>query len=206
MRLDQCLLSPQGLHYMSESSKGSGETALMLAWTLLVTCATFLMGWFSWKSSTLVTILGSETRPVEQTSVPPFCTWNQLSSFKGKVLCKVLADGQWQSKTADARAYLRGFWYFWLISSHISNKLLSVAAMFFWQINTAWTILVREGYQETISAKLYWNESSDFWQEEFWSFLYIYIYTHIQIYIYVKISPDPFATMFFDESSWIEQS
>ena len=36
----------------------------------------------------------------------------------------------------------------------------------FWRIQMAWTILV-EDHQRNISAKLYWNRSSDFWQEDF---------------------------------------
>ena len=39
----------------------------------------------------------------------------------------------------------------------------------FWRIQTAWNILV-EGHQRNISAKLYGNRSSGFWQEDFWSF------------------------------------
>ena len=34
----------------------------------------------------------------------------------------------------------------------------------------AWTILV-EDHQRNISAKLYWNRSSGFWQEDFLKFL-----------------------------------
>ena len=34
----------------------------------------------------------------------------------------------------------------------------------------AWTILV-EDHQRNISAKLYWNRSSGFWQEDFFMFL-----------------------------------
>ena len=34
----------------------------------------------------------------------------------------------------------------------------------------AWTILV-EDHQRNISAKLYWNRSSGFWQEDFFKFL-----------------------------------
>ena len=45
---------------------------------------------------------------------------------------------------------------------------------FFWQIQMAWTILV-EDHQRNISAKLYGNLSSGFWQEDFLSFLCSYI-------------------------------
>ena len=41
-----------------------------------------------------------------------------------------------------------------------------LAAMFFWPIMMAWTILV-EGHQRNIPAKLYWNQSIGFWQEDF---------------------------------------
>ena len=51
---------------------------------------------------------------------------------------------------------------------------------------TAWTILI-EGYQRNISTKLYWNQSSGFWREDFSSFLYRYI---------GKISPGPWRPRF----------
>ena len=47
---------------------------------------------------------------------------------------------------------------------------------------TAWTILVK-GHQRNISAKLFWNWSSGFWQEIFFS---CFLYRHIG-----KISPAP---------------
>ena len=50
----------------------------------------------------------------------------------------------------------------------------------------AWTILV-ESYQRNISAKLYGNRSSGFWQEDFFIFLYRYI---------GKISPAPWHPCF----------
>ena len=49
-----------------------------------------------------------------------------------------------------------------------------LAAMFFGRIQMAWTILV-EDHQRNISAKLYVNRSSGFWQEDFLSFLCSYI-------------------------------
>ena len=36
----------------------------------------------------------------------------------------------------------------------------------FWRIKIAWTIL-EEGHQRNIPAKLYWNQSIGFWQEDF---------------------------------------
>ena len=48
------------------------------------------------------------------------------------------------------------------------------------------TILV-ESHQRNISAKLYWNRSGGFWQEDFLSFLYRYI---------GKISPAPWRPYF----------
>ena len=45
--------------------------------------------------------------------------------------------------------------------------------MFFWRIQTAWTILV-EDHHRNISFKLYPNLSSGYWQEAFLSFLYRY--------------------------------
>ena len=36
----------------------------------------------------------------------------------------------------------------------------------FWGIQMAWTIFI-EDHQRNISAKLYWNQSSDFGQEDF---------------------------------------
>ena len=52
----------------------------------------------------------------------------------------------------------------------MENKPRPRAAMFFWQIQMPWTILV-EDHQGNISAKLYWNRSSGFWQEDFFKFL-----------------------------------
>ena len=62
----------------------------------------------------------------------------------------------------------------------------------------AWTILVKS-HQRNISAKLYGNRSSGFWQEDFLSFLYRYI---------GKISHAPWrpCLFFFDKSKWLEQS
>ena len=81
------------------------------------------------------------------------------------------------------------------IKMYRENKPRPLAAIFFWQIMTAWTILVN-GYQGNISAKLYWNRSSGFWQEDFFSsFLYRYI---------GKISPAPLQPR-FDESWLLEQ-
>ena len=56
----------------------------------------------------------------------------------------------------------------------------------FWQIMTAWTILI-EDYKRNIPAVLYWNWSSGVWQEAFSSFLYRYI---------GKISPTPWRPCF----------
>ena len=46
------------------------------------------------------------------------------------------------------------------------NKPRPLATMFFWLIEMARTILV-EDHQRNISAKLYGNRSSGFWQEDF---------------------------------------
>ena len=46
------------------------------------------------------------------------------------------------------------------------NKPHILAAMFFWRIMIAWTILV-EGHQNNIPAKQYYNQSGGIWQEEF---------------------------------------
>ena len=56
----------------------------------------------------------------------------------------------------------------------------------FRRIMTAWTILV-EGQQGNIPAKVNWNWSSGFWQEDFKSFLYSYV---------GKISPAPSGHVF----------
>ena len=66
----------------------------------------------------------------------------------------------------------------WTVSDHKSLpwafgsvELISPApgGIIFWRIQIAWTILV-EDHQSNISAKLYWNRSSGFWQEGFLSF------------------------------------
>ena len=54
-------------------------------------------------------------------------------------------------------------------SIHSENKPRPLAAMFFWQIQMAWTILVQD-HQRNISAKLYGNQSSGFGQEDFLKF------------------------------------
>ena len=58
--------------------------------------------------------------------------------------------------------------------------------IFIWRIQMAWIILV-EDHQRNISAKLYWNRSSGFWQEDSFS---------IYIYIIEKISPAPWRPCF----------
>ena len=93
-----------------------------------------------------------------------------------------------------------GFWQEDFFSSFLYRYIGKISptpsSHVFWQIMTAWTILVK-GHQGNISAKLYWNRSSGFWQEDFFSsFLYRYI---------GKISPTPLAAIFFDESWWLEQ-
>ena len=57
----------------------------------------------------------------------------------------------------------------------------------FWRIQKAWTILV-EDHQRNISAKLYWNRSSGFWQDDFKSFLYR---------LYRENKPRPLVAMFW---------
>ena len=64
------------------------------------------------------------------------------------------------------------------------NKPCPLAAMNFWQIQTAWTILV-EDHQKNISAKFYGNRSSGLGQDDFYIFLYI-----------GKISPAPWRPCF----------
>ena len=67
-----------------------------------------------------------------------------------------------------------GFWQedFFQVSKKIyrENKLHPLAAMFFWRITIIWKILV-EGHQGNIFAKLEWNRSCGFWQENFSGFL-----------------------------------
>ena len=46
------------------------------------------------------------------------------------------------------------------------NKPRPPGGHVFWRIQMAWTILV-EGHQRNIAVKLYWNQSSDFRQEDF---------------------------------------
>ena len=50
------------------------------------------------------------------------------------------------------------------------NKPRPTGGNVFWRIQMAWTILL-EDYQRNISAKLYWNRSSGFWQVDFLIFL-----------------------------------
>ena len=49
------------------------------------------------------------------------------------------------------------------------NKPRPPGGHVFWRIRMAWTILVVD-HQRNISAKLYRNRSSGFWQEDFLSF------------------------------------
>ena len=46
------------------------------------------------------------------------------------------------------------------------NKPRPPGSHVFWQIQMAWTILQKDN-QRNISAKLYWNRSSGFGQEDF---------------------------------------
>ena len=46
------------------------------------------------------------------------------------------------------------------------KKIFKVVGHVFWRIQMAWTIL-QQDHQKNISAKLYWNRSSGFGQEDF---------------------------------------
>ena len=48
----------------------------------------------------------------------------------------------------------------------MENKPRPLAAMVFWRIMKAWTILV-EGHQSNIPAKLHWTWSNGFLKEDF---------------------------------------
>ena len=81
------------------------------------------------------------------------------------------------------------------IQIYRENKPRPLVAMFFWRILMAWTIL-QQDHQRNIFAKLYWNRPSGLDKKIFKVF-----------YIdYRENKPRPLASMFFDESQWLEQS
>ena len=71
-------------------------------------------------------------------------------------------------------------------SEHPPHSPPPPAAMFFFLFDASWRLdlILKEGHQRSISAKLYWNWSSRFWQNDFKVF-------------YIAIKPYPLTAIFF---------
>ena len=130
----------------------------------------------------------------KERSVIDFWAWRDLypSPSPSIVVNKKKKKKKKQKKTNKKT---RGPW--WSYIAHLSEQLcklnVEVSAKFtalrflykfysptpqrpcFFMHHDGLNWILKEGHQRKISAKLYWNWSSGFWQKDFWSVLYSYI-------------------------------